>query len=43
MLYKERGVLNRVQSSTVCNASATNSSGIPVFPPVSVTQTLSKR
>ena len=36
----KRGVLNRIQSSTVCNASATNSGGIPVFPPVSVTQTL---
>lgn len=40
MLYKERGVFNRVQSSTVCNASATNFGRIPIFPPFSVTQTL---
>lgn len=43
MLYKERGVFNRVQSSTVCNASATNFGRIPIFPPFSVTQTLIHR
>ena len=39
-MRNKRGVLNRVQSSTVCNASATNFSVSPVFSPFSVTQTL---
>ena len=38
--FEKRGVFNRIQSSTVCNASATNPCRIPVFPLFSVTRTL---